>query len=298
MPGIIVHGGAGRPDPAQREPRRQGLALAAECGLQCLRAGGSALDAVVEAVELLEDLPSFNAGTGSVLTWEGTVEMDASVMEGEQGGAGVGVVSEVRHPVRLARLVLEQTDHALLCGPSAVRLARRWGLPPYDPVTPERRARWAELRCQIREAGGGEVPEIRYLPRLRALQAVLEEGAGTVGAVAIDRAGHLAVATSTGGLWLKLAGRVGDSAIIGAGSYAARWGAASATGHGEGIIRLGLARLAVDWMERLSAQEAAEKAVDLAGEYGVRCGLIGVDRHGRPGAAFNTEEMATASATL
>src|SRR3989442_10536100 len=181
-----------------------------------LARGGSALEAVVEAVVVLEDDPHFNAGLGSVLTVEGTLEMDASVMAGETLAAGaVGVVSGVSNPVRLARAVLAEGREVLLVGEAAAALGERHGLPRCAPealVTEEARRRWRERRPPTGE---------------------------TVGAVARDGTGHVAAATSTRGVAGKRSGRVGDSAVIGAGTYADdRLGAGSATGPAQGIIPL------------------------------------------------------------
>ena len=192
-----MHGGAGSEAAEARAPRRAGLARAAEAGWQVLARGGSALDAVVEAVVVLGDDPHFNAGMGSVLTVEGTLETDASVMAGETLAAGaVGAVSGVANPVRLARAVAAEGREVLLVGEAAAALAAAHGLPRCSPealVTEEARRRWRERR----PASGD-----------------------TVGAVARDHAGHLAAATSTGGVAGKRSGRVGDSAVLGAGTYA------------------------------------------------------------------------------
>jgi L-asparaginase / beta-aspartyl-peptidase len=271
---IVVHGGAGRETPGDRSPRRAGVERAAEAGWAVLVRGGSALDAVVEAVVLLEDDPHFNAGLGSVLTAEGVVEMDASVMRGDTLAAGaVGAVRGVRNPVRLARAVLAEGREVLLVGEPAATLAARHGLARCAPdalVTEEARRRWREHR----EASGG-----------------------TVGAVACDAAGHVAAATSTGGVAGKRAGRVGDSAVIGAGTYADdRMGAGSATGPGEAIIRVCLVRSALDAIARGAspADAAASALAGLEGRLACAAGVILVDRAGRLGVAHTTEAMPTA----
>jgi beta-aspartyl-peptidase (threonine type) len=271
---IAVHGGAGREDPSTREARRAGVARAAEAGWAVLARGGPALDAVIAATVVLEDDPHFNAGLGSVLTEDGTVEEDAAVMAGETLAAGaVGAVSGVPNPVRLARAVLDDGREVLLVGAPAVALARRHGLPVIEPevlITAEARRRWQERR----PAPGD-----------------------TVGAVARDRHGHVAAATSTGGLAGKRSGRVGDSAIIGAGTYADdRLGAASATGPGEAIIRLGLVRVALEHTGRgEDPARAAEAALaDLQRRLGVAAGVILLDPAGRLGIAHTTEAMVAA----
>ena len=269
-----MHGGAGGEAAEEREPRRAGLARAAEAGWRVLADAGGALEAVVAAVVVLEDDPHFNAGLGSVLTVEGTLEMDASVMAGETLAAGaVGAVSCVANPVRLAHAVLAEGREVLLVGEAAAARAERYGLPRCPPealVTDEARRRWRERR----PAAGG-----------------------TVGAVARDHAGHVAAATSTGGVAGKRSGRVGDSAVIGAGTYADdRLGAGSATGPGEAIIRVCLVRSALELTGRgLDPAWVAQQALaELQQRLGAAAGLILVDAAGRVGIAHTTEAMAAA----
>jgi len=269
-----VHGGAGREAAEERGPRRAGLERATEVGWQVLARGGAALDAVVEAVAVLEDDPHFNAGLGSVLTEDGVIEMDASVMAGDSLGAGaVAVVSESRHPVRLARAVLVEGREVLLVGEAAVALGARQGLERCAPetlVTAEAHRRW-----RGRQAAAGE----------------------TVGAVACDGSGHVAAATSTGGLAGKRRGRVGDSALVGAGTYADdRLGAGSATGPGEAIIRVVLVRGALDLVGRgLDPAWVAQHALaTLDRRLGAAAGVILVDAAGRIGLAHTSEAMAAA----
>lgn len=273
-PAILVHGGAGRriADAAVAEA---GCAAAAAAGWAVLSRGGSALDAVLAAVTLMEDDGTFNAGHGSCLTAAGTVEMDASIMDGAQRrGGGAAVVSTVRNPILLARAVMLDGRHVLLAGPGADAFALRCGLPatPNEAfITPRQRRRWEKQ----------------------------QQGTGnTVGAVAIDGEGHLAAATSTGGRVGKLPGRIGDSAILGAGTYADdRAGAASATGDGEAIIIAGLTKTAVDGLAggRHPADVAAALVRDLKQERDAAVGLIVVDRFGRLGTAHSAEYMSTAS---
>jgi len=233
-------------------------------------AGGPALDAVCAAVAVLEDDPHFNAGVGSCLTSRGTVEMDASVMEGTSLRAGAAcVLRAVRNPVRLARAILDDGRHVMLAGTGADQFAVSQGLATCDPsdlVTAEQLQRW----------------------RLDA-----GESTGTVGAAAVDRDGHVAAATSTGGISGKLPGRVGDSAIIGAGTYADdSLGAASATGHGELIIRMGLSRWVVEDLEHNNPAEAANAGLsELARRVGGGAGIIVADKNGRVGYAYTTEHM-------
>jgi beta-aspartyl-peptidase (threonine type) len=268
VPALVVHGGAGA-DPAEgREELREGIRAALRAGWGALVGGGSALDAVEHAVAVLEDHPRFNAGRGSVLTTAGTVEMDASIMEGDglRNGA-VAAVTGVRHPITLARRILEAGRHALFAGPGALEQARALGVTLCDP---------AELVTPRQQA------------RLAALQP------GTVGAVALDRRGLLAAGTSTGGTAGKLPGRVGDSALIGCGTYAeSTLGGVSCTGDGEAIIRVVLARRALEILRVVDDPgQACRVAVDVLVEEGRgQGGLILVDWRGRVGWAHSTPLM-------
>jgi len=291
--------GAGADYKDAREARGTALAAARDAGAAILLAGGSAIDAVTEAVCVLEDAPIFNAGTGSVLTWDGGIEMDASVMADGDAFGAVGALRAVRHPVRAARAVMEETDHWLLCGEGALAFARAhtWG-GPWDPERPERRARWRALREEVlRAAGDGEALRDPALARRDRLVSFLRANPivagtpGTVGAVAIDRAGRAAAATSTGGVWLKLSGRVGDSALPGAGTFVGPGGAVSATGHGEAILRVQLARRAESLLRAMDAPAAAACAIEEASAAGCEGGLIAVDRRGAIGFASNTAAM-------
>ena len=225
-PALIVHGGAGAATPsALHAERRSGLEAAFAASWDILVQGRTALDAVVQAIVILEDHPLFNAGLGSCLTEDGTVEVDASLMDGStfQTGA-VGAVRNIKNAIRLAQAVMTDGRHVFLVGDGAERFAREHGLPP---------------------ATADELITTRQYQRWQARQTTGEPG--TVGAVALDSAGGLAAATSTGGVMGKRAGRVGDSAVIGAGTYAdSTIGACSATGDGEDIIRATLARTAAE----------------------------------------------------
>jgi beta-aspartyl-peptidase (threonine type) len=277
VPAIIVHGGAGA-DPAEgRDELRAGVRAATQAGWARLSEGGSAVDAVEAAVRALEDHPRFNAGRGSVLTAAGTVEMDASIMEGDRLRCGaVGAVSRIANPVTLARRVMEDGRHVLLVAEGALAFARAAGLPECDPET-----------------------LITDRQRRRHREALAKGGAdgGTVGAVALDRQGTIAAATSTGGIAGKLPGRLGDSALIGSGTYAdSTLGAASCTGDGEAIIRVVLARRALEYLKEADdADYAAHVAVDLlVEEGGGNGGLILLDWRGRLGWAYSTPLMPVA----
>jgi beta-aspartyl-peptidase (threonine type) len=297
-PAIAVHGGAGRLEPGDAEARTDALRRACRAGAALLAEGRSALDAVEHAVAALEDAPGFNAGTGSVLSWDGRVEMDASIMGENDAFGGVAALGDVRHPVRVARRVLEGTDHWLLAGEGALAFARSQGFGPWRAETPARRERWRALRAQVLAAArgaGGESPDpaLRWSKLVAYVRDLPEvKGApGTVGAVALDIAGRAAAATSTGGMWLKLAGRVGDSALPGAGTFVGPGGAVSATGHGEAILRVQVGRRLEGLLRELEASRAAARAVEEAAAAGCACGVIAVDRRGRLGSAFNTAAM-------
>jgi beta-aspartyl-peptidase (threonine type) len=268
VPALIVHGGAGADPTEGRDELRDGIRAATLAGWRILTEGGRALDAVEAAVRVLEDHPRFNAGRGSVLTSTGTVEMDASIMEGDRLQCGaVAVVNRIANPITLARRILDDGRHVLLAGDGAHGFARAAGLPECDPaslITDQQRTR------------------------------LVAHGRGTVGAVALDRHGTVAAGTSTGGMVGKRPGRVGDSALIGCGTYAdSSLGGASCTGSGEAIIRVVLARRALDYLREADDPDyAAKVAVDLLVEEGRgEGGLILVDWRGRVGFAKSTPLM-------
>jgi beta-aspartyl-peptidase (threonine type) len=286
---LIVHGGAWAIPDAEVAPHIAGCQAALEAGWRVLAIGGSALDAVEAAVRLMEDDPTFDAGIGSVLNREGSVELDAAIMDGRSLNSGaVAAVRRVRNPITLARRVLE-SDTALLVAEGAERFAAAAGLPLCDPadlVVERERRRWEQLRAT------GD-----YRTRDAFVTATPQD---TVGAVALDRRGDIAAATSTGGTTNKLPGRVGDSPLVGAGLYADNLtGGASSTGWGESIIKVLLARTATDLLAAGHApMDAARAAVDrLARRVAGYGGCILLDRHGRVGYAFNTPRMAFAYRT-
>ena len=234
---LVVHGGAGiierdRLTPAQDGAIRAALNRALDAGGAVLAAGGAAVDAVEAAVEVLEDDPSFNAGRGAVFTYEGANELDAAIMDGRDRSAGaVAGVTATRHPVALARRVKDASPHVMLIGAGADTFSREQALEQAGPdwfATPERRRQLDEMKARATASDGGWFDvDMKY---------------GTVGAVATDTAGHVAAATSTGGVTGKRWGRVGDTPLIGAGTYADdRACAVSATGSGEYFIREGVA---------------------------------------------------------
>jgi beta-aspartyl-peptidase (threonine type) len=291
-PVIVVHGGAGTWQPERREGGLRGVKKATKTGFKVLAVGGTALDSVVEAVAVMEDDEMFNAGYGSSLTLEKTVEMEASVMEGRALQAGaVGLLHDVRNPVRLARIVMEETDHVFVVGEGAEKLARIHNLERRNPVT-ELRLRYYEQQKELLLSGRSELPKLAVLVRDHPELFDLD----TVGAVALDQEGNAAAATSTGGFPLKLSGRIGDSPLIGCGTYADNQsGACSATGVGEIAIRLVLAKTVCNLMENgKPAQKAAEQAIRLVNGR-IRThnsmGIICVDEHGKFGAAHNSLNM-------
>lgn len=280
---IVIHGGAGRIDravlgPAGEARARAALARALEAGSAILSVGGSALDAVEAAVRLLEDDPHFNAGRGAVFSAEGVNELDAAIMDGATRGAGaVSAVTKARHPITLARAVMEQSPHVMLTAAGADRFGAEHGLEQAAPAwfhTDERWRQYEELRSR-----GTFDAELKY---------------GTVGAVARDAHGHLAAATSTGGLTGKRWQRIGDSPVIGAGTWAEDEGAAtSCTGSGEHFIRVGAAH-ELSARVRLAGQaleQAASGVIAQIGALGGVGGVISVDRRGRAGWCFNSAGM-------
>jgi len=285
---LALHGGAGtlrRGDmTAEREALyRAGLTRALEAGRDILAAGGSALDAVVQAVCALEDDPLFNAGRGAVFTHDGTQEMDAAVMVGRDRRAGaVAGIFGPRNPVLAARAVMERSAHVLLIGEGATRFCREVGLAFAEPDYFFTEARWRALAetIALEAAGGADTDEARRH--------------GTVGAVARDRNGNLAAATSTGGMTGKLPGRVGDSPIIGAGTFADNVTCAvSATGHGEFFIRYAVAHEIAARIAHgnQALADAAASVIAELGRIGGSGGLVAVGRDGALALPFNCAGM-------
>ena len=298
-PIIVVHGGAGTWQPERSQPGLEGVKRAAKKGFDILRNGGTAVDSVVEAVAVMEDDGAFNAGYGSSLNIEKGVEMEASVMDGKtlQSGAA-GLLNDVKNPVRLARIVMEKTDHILVVGRGAEKLAKIFRLERRNP-TSELRSKYYEQQRKALLDGKFELPKLSELVKNYPELFELE----TVGAVALDNDGNVAAATSTGGFPLKLPGRIGDSPSIGCGTYADNeTGACSATGIGEIAIRLVLAKTVCNYLENgKTAQEATELAIRLVNKrisatYN-SMGLIAVDVHGRIGAAHNSPNLCWAYLT-
>ena len=286
-PVLIVHGGAWDIPDALVADHLKGCRTALEGGWEHLRRGGTALDAVMLAVQTMEDNPVFDAGRGAFLNKIGEVELDAAIMDGATLRAGaVAAVQNIANPILLARQVMEKTQHVLLVGPGAQAFAREIEMP----------------LCETADLLVGRELERYHLlkddPNFISKQVFEKHHPkGTVGAVAMDRYGHLAAATSTGGTPQKMPGRVGDTPIIGAGTFADdQVGAASCTGWGEAIMKILLAKRCVDFLEiGENAQSAAQQGIALL-EHKVagRGGVILIDRKGEIGFANNTPRMAFA----
>jgi len=283
---LAIHGGAGTIDRNRMTPElereyRSGLEEALRAGWAILEKGGISLDAVEAAVCSLEDFPLFNAGRGSVFTHEGRQEMDACIMDGHDLRAGaVAFVKNIRNPIKLARLVMERTEHALLAGEGANQFAEQMGLKTEPDEYFFTEHRWLQLQ------------EAMAANRVQ-LDHAAARPVGTVGAVACDTKGRLAAATSTGGMTNKKFGRVGDTALIGQGTYADDTCAVSCTGHGE-FFMLGVT--AYDVAARikygdLSLESAARESLYRLTSIGGEGGLIAVDPNGNIAMPFNSEGM-------
>ncbi len=266
QPAVIVHGGAGPIRDDSLPERLDGCKAAALAAWDILAQNGSALDAAEAAVMVLEDNPLFNAGTGSTLNQIGNVEMDAAIMDGYLLRVGaVAAVQRIKNPIKLARRVMEDGRHVILGSEGALMFAREIGFPECSPeslIVEHERKRWAE----------------KY---------------GTVGCVVLDANGKIAVATSTGGIFNKLPGRIGDSPLPGCGTYADDRGGVSCTGFGEAIIRVVLGKTAIDFLaEGIDPNAAARKSLELLeAKTGAQAGLIMIDCHGRIGYARKTTHM-------
>jgi beta-aspartyl-peptidase (threonine type) len=282
---LAIHGGAGviqRGDltPAKEAAYRAGLVAAMAAGRRILAAGGSSLDAVEATIRVLEDDPLFNAGRGAVFTADGRNELDASIMDGATLKAGaVAGVTRTRNPISLARAVMEKSPHVMLARDGADRFAARQGLPQASPDYFRTEERWQQLLDWRRD---------------HAAELDRTHSRGTVGAVAIDVRGQLAAATSTGGMTGKRWGRIGDSPLIGAGTYAADGTCAvSATGSGEYFIRASAARQLCDriaWHGEGVQSAASATIADIAG-IGGDGGVVAMDGAGRIAYAMNTSGM-------
>ena len=309
---IAVHGGAGvieRKDltPEAEAAYRAALAQAVEKGSAILRSGGSSLDAIEAVIRDLEDDPLFNAGRGAVFTAAGRNELDASIMDGSDMRAGsVAGVTTVKHPLSLARAVMEKSPHVMMIGEGAEVFARSVGIETVSPSWFFTERRWGQLVEALTAKGlpipprPAGVPPAPVAP-IGGLAGIRldDHRFGTVGVVAVDQAGHIAAGTSTGGLTAKQFGRVGDAPVIGAGTWAGRGCAVSATGTGEYFIRLSVARDVCGLVHSggMTLQQAADAKIAEVGSIGGDGGLIALAQDGTIAFALNTPGMYRGSAS-
>lgn len=293
-PVLVMHGGAGtitqsRMTPEKEAALKKAMEEALNQGYSILDTGGTAIEAVIQAIRVLEQSPLFNAGKGAVFTSEGTIELDASIMDGANGEAGaVAGVSHIKSPIEAAFYVMTESPHVLLTGKGAEEFARMQGLEMADPSWFYTGERYEQLKKIQGSAKFKEQEEGQYAP------ALINHKFGTVGAVALDRFGNLAAGTSTGGMTNKRFGRVGDSPIIGAGTYADNNSCAvSSTGHGEYFIRYVVAYDIAARMkyEHKPLNEAATGVISELEQKGGSGGVICLDRKGNIAMPFNTEGM-------
>lgn len=299
---FVIHGGAGVPSrkemtAAMEKDYRTALMLALTTGAKVLQSGRDGLDAVTAAINVMEDSPLFNAGKGAVFTSAGTNELDSSIMEGKtlQAGAVAGL-KHIKNPINLARMVMEKSPHVMMVGDGAEAFARQMGVPFVDQKYFFTERRWKALQ-EIKQ----EEKLKKKISQLTEEPYIIKSYFGTVGAVALDAAGNLSAGTSTGGMTNKKFGRVGDSPIIGAGTYANNATCAvSATGDGEYFIRLGVARDVSAMMEygKMSLAEAAKAAIAKVGKLGGEGGIICLDKSGNIAMPFNSEGMFRAAMSL
>jgi len=289
---FVIHGGAGtiardKLTPEREAAMRAAMEQALRAGHDILAQGGSSLDAVTAAIVILEDSPYFNAGKGAVFTHEGTNELDASIMYGPTLAAGaVAGVRTIKNPILLARAVMEKSPHVMMAGEGAERFAETVGIERVDPSYFRTEERWQQLQNALAKEREDKASALAPPPR--------DDKFGTVGAVALDSSGALAAATSTGGMTNKRFGRIGDSPIIGAGTYASAECAVSATGHGEYFIRHTVAHdicarhvYLHEPLERAADQVVMADLVKAGGEGGV----IAIDRAGNITMPFNSQGM-------
>jgi beta-aspartyl-peptidase (threonine type) len=296
---FVIHGGAGtilksEMSEAREKEYRSKLTEALMIGYGILKKGGPGLDAVEAAIRLMEDSPLFNAGKGAVFTNAGTNELDSSIMDGRTLKAGaVASLKHIKNPISLARLVMEKSKHVMMVGEGAEAFAKEQGIELVPQSYFYTESRWKGLqREKAAEEEKNKAPKDKKQERQHA--SVLDHAYGTVGAVALDQAGNIAAGTSTGGMTNKKWGRVGDSPIIGAGTYANNNTCGiSATGDGEYFIRLAVAHDLSAMLEYkgLSLKEAADAVIKKVGKLGGTGGLIAIDKGGNIVMSFNTAGM-------
>ncbi|MCW3467097.1 isoaspartyl peptidase/L-asparaginase family protein [Chitinophaga nivalis] len=302
---LVIHGGAGTILKSQMTPEKEAaykaaLAKALQAGYEKIQGGASSLDAVEAAVHVMEDSPLFNAGKGAVFTHDGRNELDAAIMNGKTGQAGaVAGVTTIRNPISAARAVMEKSEHVMMVGPGAEQFAKEAGLEIVDPAYFRTEERWQGLQKALREDSLKSKLDHSYNNGRLGIQNI-DNKFGTVGAVALDKAGNLAAATSTGGMTNKKYGRVGDSPIIGAGTYANnKTVAVSCTGWGEFYIRNVVAYdlSALMAYKGLSVAAAGKTVIEKVGAAGGDGGLIALDSKGNMAMPFNTAGMYRAAIT-
>ena len=296
---LAIHGGAGdlALGTTDLTPHHSALQAIAARGYQALREGAPALDVVEQLVVELEECPLFNAGVGAVLSRDGMPELDAAIMDGQRRCGAVAGVTRTRNPIRLARGVMERSPHVMFIGAGAEALGRELGLEQVDPTFFITEERFHQLKI-AQEKGvivlDHDDDEFIDDESERAANAAADPGFGTVGAVAMDDQGQLAAATSTGGLTNKHPGRVGDTPIPGAGTFADNESLAlSCTGTGESFIRAMFGQRVhgrMSW-SGLDLQQACDEALDVVRGYGGRGGLIAIDKHGKLYMPFNSKVM-------
>lgn len=287
VPVLVIHGGAGvvkaTLTPEKQKLVRADLEKALQAGYAVLKSGGDSLDAVTKAIVVLEDSPRFNAGKGAVFTHDGHNELDASIMDGATLRAGaVAAVRHVKNPILLARAVMEKSEHVFMVGAGAEAFAKTAGIELVDPKYFYTDERWKALQDALREE------------REKAREPGGTPHHGTVGAVALDAKGHLAAGTSTGGMTNKRFGRVGDSPVIGAGTYANARCAVSATGWGEFYIRAAVAHdicARVEYAKTPIAEAARQVVMDVIPKLGGDGGVIALDADGNFAMPYNTDGM-------
>ncbi|WP_043316839.1 isoaspartyl peptidase/L-asparaginase family protein [Microbulbifer sp. HZ11] len=300
---IAIHGGAGTIEKASMTPEKERayrtkLEEAVNAGYGVLEQGGSSLDAVVAAINILEDSPLFNAGKGAVYTYDGTHELDASIMDGRDRQAGaVAGVKHIANPINLARMVMEDSPFVMLAGQGAEDFAKSRGVPMVDNKTFDTEQRRQQLERVKEKLDKENKQDKDYRAAVEALPEPFRMG--TVGAVALDNEGNLAAGTSTGGMTAKRYGRIGDSPVIGAGTFADNKSCAvSATGHGEYFIRYNVAAdicSRVEYQSKSVAQAAGEVINDILLPVGGTGGVIVLDGEGNIALTFNTKGMYRAS---
>ena len=300
---IAIHGGAGVIERGQLTPERDAeyraaLTEAIEAGSAVLSAGGSSLDAIQAAIEIMEDNPLFNAGRGAMFTADGTNSLDAAIMDGQTMEAGaVAGVSRTRHPIALARAVMEQSGHVMLGGEGADAFAASVGFEQVDPAFFFTQRRWDQLVATLTERGWPIPERPAGVPLASERSAALADGDdhrfGTVGVVAVDTQGHIAAGTSTGGTTAKRWGRIGDTPVIGAGTWAGRGCAVSATGTGEYFIRLTVARdiCGLVDLRDMPVAEAAEAMISELSAINGDGGVIALTADGAIAFSMNTSGM-------